>query len=129
MIEKKIIFYLTIFDKSIIHINFSRVYNFDEVYFMDNFKLYKKTAEYFKALSHYTRIQIIELLEDGDLCVCEIMAKLNLDQSHVSRHLMVLRNNGIVSDSRDGNKIYYSLIDKTALDVINKIKKSNLVNI
>jgi len=75
----------------------------------NNFDVYESSAEYFKALSHPTRIKIIELLSKRDMCVCEMMAELNLDQSHISRHLTVLRNNNIVEDSRDGNKIFILL--------------------
>ncbi|AST58138.1 ArsR family transcriptional regulator [Thermoanaerobacterium thermosaccharolyticum] len=85
-------------------------------------ELYDKTAEYFKALSHPTRIKIIELLSKNEMCVCEMMAVLNLDQSHISRHLMVLRANGIVKDSREGTKIYYSLVDKAIVKIIDEVK-------
>ncbi|MDK2806283.1 MAG: hypothetical protein PWQ94_1447 [Thermoanaerobacterium sp.] len=85
--------------------------------------LYDKTAEYFKALSHPTRIKIIELLSRNEMCVCEMMAVLNLDQSHISRHLMVLRANGIVKDSREGTKIYYTLTNKDIVKIIEEVKK------
>lgn len=85
--------------------------------------IFDKTAEYFKALSHPTRIKIIELLSKNDeMCVCEMMLALNLDQSHISRHLMVLRANGIVNDTRDGTKIYYNLINKDIIKIINDVK-------
>ncbi|ADL68139.1 ArsR/SmtB family transcription factor [Thermoanaerobacterium thermosaccharolyticum] len=89
---------------------------------MITMELYDKTAEYFKALSHPTRIKIIELLSKNEMCVCEMMAVLNLDQSHISRHLMVLRANGIVKDSREGTKIYYSLVDKAIVKIIDEVK-------
>ena len=85
--------------------------------------MYDKTAEYFKALSHPTRIKIIELLSRNEMCVCEMMAVLNLDQSHISRHLMVLRANGIVKDSREGTKIYYTLTNKDIVKIIEEVKK------
>ncbi|PHO07111.1 transcriptional regulator [Thermoanaerobacterium thermosaccharolyticum] len=89
---------------------------------MITMELYDKTAEYFKTLSHPTRIKIIELLSKNEMCVCEMMAVLNLDQSHISRHLMVLRANGIVKDSREGTKIYYSLVDKAIVKIIDEVK-------
>lgn len=90
---------------------------------MITMELYDKTAEYFKALSHPTRIKIIELLSRNEMCVCEMMAVLNLDQSHISRHLMVLRANGIVKDSREGTKIYYTLTNKDIVKIIEEVKK------
>lgn len=89
-----------------------------------DFDLYKSVAEYFKALSHPTRIKIIELLDKKDMCVCEMMAELNLDQSHISRHLVVLKNNGIVKDSREGNKIFYTLTDRSIIEVIQAVKEN-----
>lgn len=95
----------------------------------NDFDVYKSAAEYFKALSHPTRIKIIELLSKRDMCVCEMMAELNLDQSHISRHLMVLKNNDIVKDSRDGNKIFYTLIDKSITNIIESVKNSLISSI
>ncbi|AEM78968.1 ArsR/SmtB family transcription factor [Thermoanaerobacter wiegelii] len=84
--------------------------------------LYSKVAEYFKALSHSTRIKIIELLSKKEMCVCQMMAALNLDQSHVSRHLMVLRANKMVKTKREGTIIYYSLTDENIINIIDEVK-------
>lgn len=67
----------------------------------------QKEAKIFKALADETRLRILTLLLDGELCVCEIMAALDLPQSTVSRHLAYLRNNGWVKDSRRGVWMYY----------------------
>ncbi|NCO52017.1 MAG: winged helix-turn-helix transcriptional regulator [Deltaproteobacteria bacterium] len=66
-----------------------------------------KQAKIFKALADETRLRILALLLDGELCVCEIMAALDLPQSTVSRHLAYLRNTGWVKDSRRGVWMYY----------------------
>lgn len=71
----------------------------------------KKTAQSFKALSDETRLRILGLLLNGELCVCELMAILNLPQSTVSRHLAYLRNSGLVSDRRRGTWMHYRLAD------------------
>lgn len=63
----------------------------------------------FKALSDETRLRILSLLMEGELCVCDLMAVLRLPQSNVSRHLANLRNTGWVTDRREGLWIYYSL--------------------
>jgi len=86
-------------------------------------KSYKKMAEYFKALSHPTRIKIIELVAEKERCVCEMMEILNLDQSHISRHLTILRNMEIVEDRREGNRVFYNLKDRESLDLIQVVKK------
>ena len=70
----------------------------------------KKRAQIFKALGDETRLRIMALLIDGEeLCVCDIMAALNLPQSTVSRHLANLRNVGLVVDRRKGVWMNYRL--------------------
>jgi len=71
----------------------------------------KTTARMFKALSDETRLRILCLLLDGELCVCDIMAVLQLPQSTVSRHLAYLKNTGWVNDRRCGVWMYYSIMD------------------
>lgn len=63
----------------------------------------------FKALGHPTRIQIIKLLENGELCVCDILANLDAEQSNTSQHLAVLKNQGIVEGRKEGSKVMYSI--------------------
>ncbi|MHC1698070.1 MAG: ArsR/SmtB family transcription factor [Geobacteraceae bacterium] len=69
----------------------------------------KTTARMFKALSDETRLRILCLLLEGELCVCDLMAVLQLPQSTVSRHLAYLKNAGWVDDRRCGVWMYYSI--------------------
>lgn len=70
----------------------------------------KSTALIFKALGDETRLRIMALLlNDQELCVCDIMAALDLPQSTVSRHLSYLRNAGLVDDRRHGVWMYYKI--------------------
>ncbi len=72
----------------------------------------KDTAQIFKALSDETRLRLVNLLQTGgELCVCDLMAVLDLPQSTVSRHLAYLRNGGLVDDRRQGIWMYYRLRD------------------
>jgi ArsR family transcriptional regulator, arsenate/arsenite/antimonite-responsive transcriptional repressor len=73
----------------------------------------KKTAQLFKALSDETRLRILALLTAGELCVCDLMAVLELPQSTVSRHLAYLRNAALVEDRRQGVWMYYRLATPT----------------
>ncbi|MBW2473162.1 MAG: winged helix-turn-helix transcriptional regulator [Deltaproteobacteria bacterium] len=75
----------------------------------------KNEAGIFKALADETRLRILLLLLDGELCVCEIIAALELPQSTVSRHLAYLKRTGWVSDRKQGVWMYYCLIDKNVL--------------
>jgi ArsR family transcriptional regulator len=68
----------------------------------------RDTARIFKALGDETRLRIMAMLMDSEeLCVCDIMAALQLPQSTVSRHLSSLRNAGLVNDRRQGVWMYY----------------------
>jgi len=69
----------------------------------------KKIAHIFKALSDETRLRILALLSSGELCVCDLMAALELPQSTVSRHLAYLRHAGLVADQRRGVWMFYRL--------------------
>ena len=70
----------------------------------------KTTAQIFKALSDETRLRIMSLLITGqELCVCDIIAVLDLPQSTVSRHLAYLRNSNLLEDRRQGIWMYYRL--------------------
>lgn len=64
-----------------------------------------------KAFSDETRLRIIHLIDQcgPDLCVCDMVAVLKLPQSTISRQLMRLRHVGLVTDSRDGMWINYSM--------------------
>jgi ArsR family transcriptional regulator, arsenate/arsenite/antimonite-responsive transcriptional repressor len=92
----------------------------DENFFLDYNRIcgyiesMKSTARMFKALSDETRLRILCLLLDGDLCVCDLMAVLQLPQSTVSRHLAYLKNAGFVDDRRCGVWMYYSIVENVS---------------
>ena len=71
----------------------------------------EKLAECLKALSDPTRLRILSLLENGELCVCDIMEGLGLPQSRVSRHMSFLKNSGWVNGTRKGKWVYYRLAE------------------
>lgn len=63
----------------------------------------------FKALGHPARVTIVRELVSGERCVCDLVEKVELGWSTVSRHLSVLREAGIVSGDKRGLQIYYQL--------------------
>ncbi len=65
----------------------------------------------FKALTDETRLRILKLLEGGELCVCEIVAAMNIIQPKISFHLRMLKKAGLVKDVRHGKWTHYSLED------------------
>jgi ArsR family transcriptional regulator len=65
----------------------------------------------FKALSEETRLRILKLLEHGELCVCDIVASLDMIQPKVSFHLAVLKEAGLIKDRKQGKWTHYSIDD------------------
>ncbi len=75
-------------------------------------------ADVFKAMGHPLRLGIIELLQEGEKCVCDIVSHVGTEMSNVSKHLFILKTAGLVSDRRDGLKIMYKLAMPCALDFV-----------
>ena len=80
---------------------------------------YEALAELFKGLAHPTRLQILDLLREGEMCVCHIEASLNKRQAYVSQQLMSLRETGLVDSRRDGLQVYYRLSHPRTTDLLN----------
>jgi ArsR family transcriptional regulator len=94
-------------------------------------------ASIFKALSDETRLRIIKLLEQGELCVCDITAALDMVQPKVSFHLNALKEAGLIKDRKAGRWIHYRLdtsdmfkrflvlavIEKAPLEAVQKDRK------
>lgn len=66
-------------------------------------------AKWLKALADARRLKIVELLGRRSICVCELEGLLGLTQPAVSHHLRVLKEAGIITDTRRGKWVYYSL--------------------
>lgn len=77
-----------------------------------------KQARLFKALMHPVRIQILDILRSSEACVCHIEAILGLRQAYVSQQMAVLRKAGLISDRRDGPNIYYQIVRREVLDLL-----------
>ena len=68
-----------------------------------------RVARTFHALSDPTRLQVLDMLANGERCVCELQDAVGAAQSRLSFHLRVLREAGIVNDRKQGRWVYYSL--------------------
>jgi len=77
-------------------------------------------CELLTAIANESRLKILTLLLNGELCVCKIYDALELSQSLVSHHLAVLREHNLVNDRRDGKWIYYS-INKETIGKLNNL--------
>ncbi len=68
---------------------------------------YESQVKLFKALTHPVRLAILELLREGEHCVCHIESVLGYRQAYISQQLMVLREAGLVQDRREGWNVFY----------------------
>jgi len=69
----------------------------------------------FKACADATRLRVLFLLAERELCVCELVEVLQMPQGRISRHLAMLKGAGVVRDRREGTWIYYSLKEADTL--------------
>jgi ArsR family transcriptional regulator len=72
----------------------------------------KDVVKTFKALADPTRLRVVLLLRQRELCVCELMYILGMEQSRVSHHMRVLRDAGLAEDVREGRWIIYRVPDE-----------------
>ncbi len=81
----------------------------------------------FKVLSDETRIRILNLINEHELCVCELTEILDLPQPKISKHIAKIRNANLVETKRNEQYIYYSLRkeNKELEDLLNVISKKN----
>ena len=75
----------------------------------------EQAQRWFHALSDETRLQLLELLRDGEQCVCDLTDALDAAQSRLSFHLKTLKDAGLVTDRKQGRWVYYAL-NPEALD-------------
>ena len=69
-------------------------------------------ADFYKAMADSTIVKIINLLDNGDLCVCDISAILNMTKSAVSHQLKNLKEMQLIKSRKEGKEVFYSLADK-----------------
>lgn len=62
-----------------------------------------------KSVADPTRVRILKLLEGGEMCVCQVIAVMEFNQSTISKHLFLLKAAGLVRERREGKWVHYSL--------------------
>jgi ArsR family transcriptional regulator, lead/cadmium/zinc/bismuth-responsive transcriptional repressor len=75
-------------------------------------------AENFKIFGDPTRLKILQALYQRELCVCDLSAALNANQSTISHQLRLLRGKNLVKFRKDGRMAYYSLADEHVEKII-----------
>ena len=71
----------------------------------------------FHALSDATRLGILDMLKEGERCVCELQDELDAAQSRLSFHLRVLKEAGLVTDRKEGRWMYYTIAPDALAEV------------
>ena len=87
---------------------------------MDN---YIQSTQIMKALAHPVRQAILDLLRDGEVCVCHLEAALNHRQAYISQQLSLLREAGLVEDRREGWRIYYRVTQPQIFEVMDIVSR------
>ena len=82
---------------------------------MDN----KRMAAMFKALADENRIQILELLRDGERCACRLLEEMKITQPTLSHHMKILCDSGVVVGRKEGKWMHYSISEDGMRDVRN----------
>lgn len=82
---------------------------------------YKSQSDLLKALSHATRLAILDILRDGEQCVCHMVATLGLRQAYISQQLMILKQAGLLEARRDGLNLYYRVIKPEVFKILNAL--------
>lgn len=86
-------------------------------------------ASIFQALAHPTRLQIVEVLRDGEKSVNAIHSDLGRDQANISQHLTSLRLRGLVVSRKAGNQVFYSVRDPLLFEVLDLMRRFAAVHL
>ena len=79
-------------------------------------------TQVFKILTHPARIAILNILRDGEHCVCHMEAYSGFRQSYISQQLAVLREAGLIQDRRDGWNIFYRVVNPNIYTVLDAVQ-------
>ena len=88
----------------------------------------EKTAKIFKAFSVAIRLEILDLLKDGEECACVLLEKLDLTQSGLSYHMKILVESGIVTARDEGKWVYYTISEQGRQKIVQMFLESTATN-
>ena len=78
-------------------------------------------AEVLKALAQPTRLKILELLRNGEKCICEIVPAINGEQSNISRHISLMQKSHLVTTRKDGVKVMVKVRDPKIFEILDSV--------
>ena len=86
----------------------------------ENEKSLRELEDFFAALGDATRLKMLKIIADEDLCSCEVMAALELTQPTTSHHLGILERSGLLSSRRNGKWVFYKIANSQVRNLIAK---------
>jgi len=84
-----------------------------------NSNIAEHVAEVLRAVAHPARLQIVELLVPGEMCVGDIVQAVGEKQSITSQQLNMMKDKGVLGSRRDGTKVYYHIENKNVIKLLN----------
>ena len=84
-------------------------------------KVLELKAEILKALAQPTRLKILELLRNGERCICEIVPAINGEQSNISRHISLMQKSHLVTTRKDGVRLMVKVRDPKIFEILDKV--------
>ena len=78
-------------------------------------------AEILKVLAQPTRLKILELLRNGERCICEIVPAINGEQSNISRHISLMQKSHLVTTRKDGVKVMVKVKDPKIFEILDSV--------
>jgi DNA-binding transcriptional ArsR family regulator len=88
---------------------------------LENLEWLQKRLNVCKAIANPTRLSILDLLRDGEKCVCELLPLLGMEQSNISQHLNILRSAGILTSRRNGQHVLYKVRNPKVFDLMDSL--------
>lgn len=93
-------------------------------------KTFHKNAHIYKILSSAKRLEILRLLSQGEIGVEEMLKITKMPKANLSQHLALLRHNGLVQTRREGQNIYYKIVDERIIEpckILHKLRGRHIV--
>lgn len=84
-------------------------------------KVLELKAEILKVLAQPTRLKILEILRNGEKCICDICPLVNGEQSNVSRHISLMQKSHLVTTRKDGVKVMVKVTDARIFEILDEV--------
>ncbi len=83
-----------------------------------------RQAQFFGALAHPARLDILDILAEGEACVCHLSTALQQRQAYISQQLALLKEAGLIGDRKDGLYVYYHLADPSIVQLLQETRRT-----